>query len=335
MWTKVQQEPDDDAPFFYHGIIKDQCLERLRKQSPQAASLLLSIGDDFGARLRYLANGLRIWFVPNIARTLGFERSLAEDPCPKDKWYSPSDIMAFSYPLLPDDQMGETPTSLFGPWSWVQERYADPEVQGGKIAVIAVKQNRVQKPPNGLDRMRTTFLKQTAYNQRVLEAEQEIAGINCDIAEFLSEMSLDPVDQIVICVNGSEPMKRGEEAVGGQLWMQGDRKMTVSNTVLDGMENTKESAILSAADEAVTWRNAAMELTEQRKGQRVVICPKELTGLHEALSTGNPNVGEEDGHPIAYAQIMHESQKFENPPLFLRADCDQIVSDPVWAEKVP
>jgi hypothetical protein len=60
MWTKVQQEPDDDTPFFYHRVIKDQCLERLREQSPQAASLLLSIGDDFSARLRYLANGLRI-----------------------------------------------------------------------------------------------------------------------------------------------------------------------------------------------------------------------------------------------------------------------------------
>jgi hypothetical protein len=148
-------------------------------------------------------------------------------------------------------------------------------------------------------------------------------------------MSLDPVDQIVICVNGSEPMKRGEEAVGGQLWMRGNRKMTVSNTVLDGLEYTKESAILAAAAEAVTWRNAAMELEERRRGQRVVIYPKELTGLHEALTSGNPNIGEEDGHPIAYAQIIQESQKFENPPLFLGSDCDQIVSDPVWAAKVP
>jgi hypothetical protein len=130
-------------------------------------------------------------------------------------------------------------------------------------------------------------------------------------------------------------MKRGEEAVGGQLGMQGDRKMTVSNTVLEGMENTKEAAILSAAAEAVTWRNAAMELTERRKGQRVVIYPKELTGLHEALSTGNPNIDEEDGHPIAYAQIIQESQKFECPPLFLRADADQIVGDPTSSEKVP
>jgi hypothetical protein len=53
------------------------------------------------------------------------------------------------------------------------------------------------------------------------------------------------------------------------------------------------------------------------------------------LSTGNPNIDSEDGHPIAYAQIIQESQKHERPPLFLRADCDQITEDPVWAEKVP
>jgi hypothetical protein len=35
----------------------------------------------------------------------------------------------------------------------LQERYPDPEVQGGKIALIAVKQMRAQKTPNDLDRM--------------------------------------------------------------------------------------------------------------------------------------------------------------------------------------
>jgi hypothetical protein len=33
--------------------------------------------------------------------------------------------------------------------------------------------------------MRSTFLKQVAYNQRAIEAEDEIAGINCDVADFL------------------------------------------------------------------------------------------------------------------------------------------------------
>jgi hypothetical protein len=61
--------------------------------------------------------------------------------------------MAFTLPPMPDDQVREMPTNLFGPEHFYQERYDDPEVQGGKIALIAFKQNRVQKPPNGLDRM--------------------------------------------------------------------------------------------------------------------------------------------------------------------------------------
>jgi hypothetical protein len=41
----------------------------------------------------------------------------------------------------------------------LQERYDDPEVQGGKIALIAVNSITVQKPPNGLDRMSARKLK--------------------------------------------------------------------------------------------------------------------------------------------------------------------------------
>jgi hypothetical protein len=171
--------------------------------------------------------------------------------------------------------------------------------------------------------------------REILEAEHEIAGINCDVADFVSGMTLDPQDQLVICVNGSEEMKRNERAVGGQLWMQGDRTMTASNTVLDGMPNTKEAAILSAAAEAVTWRNEALELEGSRKGQRVVIYPKELTQLNAVLSTGDPSIDSENGHPIAYTRILQESQKYDRPPLFLREDSDQIINDPAMSEHVP
>jgi hypothetical protein len=44
--------------------------------------------------------------------------------------------------------------------------------------------NIVRKPPNSLDRMHASLPKQVAYNQRILSAENEIAGINCDIASF-------------------------------------------------------------------------------------------------------------------------------------------------------
>jgi hypothetical protein len=116
--------------------------------------------------------------------------------------------MAFTFPTLPDDRIREEPTIIFGPGSRLQERYVDPEVQGGKIALIAFKQNKVQKPPNCLDRMQSRFLKQVAYNDRVIEAEKEVASINCDLADFLGGMTFDPENQVVICVNGSEDEKR-------------------------------------------------------------------------------------------------------------------------------
>jgi hypothetical protein len=52
--------------------------------------------------------------------------------------------------------------------------------------------------------MQSVFLKQVAYNQRVIEAEDEIAGLNTEVADFLTEMSIDPKEQLVIGVNGSE-----------------------------------------------------------------------------------------------------------------------------------
>jgi hypothetical protein len=78
-------------------------------------------------------------------------------------------------------------------------------------------------------------MKQVAYNQRILEAENEISGINCDVSDFLSGMTVDPEEQLVICVNGSQEMKRHEQAMAGQLWMQSDRKMTAANPAYDGM----------------------------------------------------------------------------------------------------
>jgi hypothetical protein len=66
--------------------------------------------------------------------------------------------------------------------------------------------------------MQSRYLKPVAYNDRIIQAEKEIAAINADIPEFLSQMTLDPSDQVVVVVNGSEEMKRDEEAFAGQLW---------------------------------------------------------------------------------------------------------------------
>jgi hypothetical protein len=140
---------------------------------------------------------------------------MAEDPIPKDKWYSASGLMVYLTPLV--GKVHEEPTIYFGPESSLQERYDDEEVQGGKIALIAFKQMGVQKPPNGLDRMQSTFSKQVAYNQRILAAESEIAGYNCDIPHFLEDMTLE--EPVYVCINSSQEM-RDEQAIAGQLWIQ-------------------------------------------------------------------------------------------------------------------
>jgi hypothetical protein len=268
MTVTLQPVPGDDDPTMYHRVLQELWMERLRGISNGVAQNLETLGDDFGVRVRYLYNSLRVWFAPNVTILGGHTRALAEEPCPKDKWYSWTDLMAFTHPTLPDAQIREEPSILFGPGSKLQERYDDPEVQGGKIALIAFKQMRAQKPSNGLDRMQSTFSKQIAYNQRVIEAENEVAGVNSEIADFLSGMTLDPEEQLVICVNGSAEMKREEEAIEGQLWMQSGRQMTASNKVIDEMANSRESSIPSAVREAVTWRHVLEPKGERRKGQQ-------------------------------------------------------------------
>jgi hypothetical protein len=149
-------------------------------------------------------------------------------------------------------------------------------------------------------------------------------------------MNLDPADQVVIVTNGSEEMKRDEEAFAGQLWMQGDRHMTAANPVLYGDPNSKEAAILSAVYEAVSWKHSLENGVDgQRKGQRVVIYPKELTGLAQAITNRNPVVQSDlEDHSMLYSSILVESDKFENPPIFMTEDCDQLTANPMWASKI-
>jgi hypothetical protein len=270
-WMKLTLEavPDDQNPAIYPSILQHKCIQRLSEVSQGIAKTLDSI-DVYRSETRYLYNSLRVWFCPSVAFS-AIKRPLAERPISKGKWYSWTDIMAFTYPPVPD--VTDQPTTLFGPERFLQERYADEEVQGGKIALIAVKQMRAQKPPNCLDRMQSTFLKHVAYNQRVLDAEGEIAGINSDAPDFLSEMTLE--EPIFVCINCCEAMKRNEEARAGQLWIQGDRQLTASNRAFDGMANTRDSALLTAAAEAVSWKHP-LEPEDQRKGQRIIISPKDL-----------------------------------------------------------
>jgi hypothetical protein len=165
--------------------------------------------------------------------------------------------------------------------------------------------------------MQSKLLKQVAYNQRVMEAENDIAGINCDVPHFLADMSFLPEEKVIICVNGTDEMKRDEEAIAGQLWMQSGRQMAAYNRPYDGMANTRDSAVLTAAAEAVMWKHP-YDIDGPRKGQRVIIYPKDLPQLEAVLNAGDPNIDSVDGHPVAYATILQASQSFEYRPVFLK-----------------
>jgi hypothetical protein len=281
----------DAQPEDYPVVLRNLCIQKIQEFSSRAAQWSEGIGDQFRIETRYLFNSVRFWLCPIVAYGTRLKRPMAEDPSPRDKWYAANGVMAFTFPLV--EEARDAPQVLFGPEAQLQERYADEEVQGGKIALIALKQMRAQKPPNYLDRMQSTFSKQVAYNQRVLGAESQIAGINCDVPHFLEDMSVD--EPVFVCINSSEEMKRDEQAIAGQLWVQGDRQMTASNIAPEGMANTRDSALLYAAAEAVTW-NHASQPDCPRKGQRVIIFPKDLPQLDEFLATSDPNADPEDGH---------------------------------------
>jgi hypothetical protein len=180
--------------------------------------------------------------------------------------------------------------------------------------------------------MQSTFSKQVAYNQRVIDAEQSIAGINCGVPHFLEDMTAD--EPVFVCINSSEEMKREEQALAGQLWIQGDRQMTATNVPAPGMANTRDSALLSAAAEAVSWNHASQPDTD-REGQRIIIFPKDLTQLEEFLTSTDPNVDPDDGHPIAYETILRESAKYKTPPLFVMENSEYVTNDPVLSASVP
>jgi hypothetical protein len=180
--------------------------------------------------------------------------------------------------------------------------------------------------------MQSTFSKQVAYNQRVIDAEQSIAGINCGVPHFLEDLTAD--EPVFVCINRSEEMKRAEQALAGQLWIQGDRQMTATNVPAPGRANTRDSALLSAAAEAVSWNHASQPDTE-REGQRIIIFPKDLPQLEVFLMSTDPNDDPEDGHPIAYETILRESAKFKIAPLFVMEDSAYVTEDPVLSASVP
>jgi hypothetical protein len=325
---------DDDDGRAYPLALQQLWLARLRQMSPQVAAACESVGTDYGYQMRYQGNALKAWYAPNAHIEAGLKTPLAEQPTVKDKWIHQEliphpqiqdewimiETVVLTYLPMEDRFTKNIAKILFGPQASLQERYPDPEVQGGKIALIASNNNKVQKPPNSLDRMHASLPKQVACNQRVLSAEDEIAGINCDVAEFLSQMSADLAEPVMICVNSGESMKKHEEHLGGQLWLQSDRQMTATNIQFDGMSNDATSVFLAGVAEAVESAHVIETCLPKRTTQRVVIYPPSLSKLETVLVTGNIGLDTENGHDIAYERISSACSLYESPPMFVPSD---------------
>jgi hypothetical protein len=229
-WMDLAIQPIPDAqPEGYVAALGNLCFEKISEFSGATAQWFDGV-NEYRVETGYAFNGVRFWLCPKSAYGTRIKRPMAEDPSPRSKWYLANGVMAFTSPLF--EEVRDAPQRLFGQEAQFQEQYVDEEVQGGKIVLIAFKQMRAQKPPNCLDRMQSTFSKQVAYNQRILEAENQIAGINCDVPHFLEEMTAD--EPVFVCTNGCEEMKLDEQATACQLWVQGDRQMTASNVAPPG-----------------------------------------------------------------------------------------------------
>jgi hypothetical protein len=129
-------------------------------------------------------------------------------------------------------------------------------------------------------------------------------------------------------------MNRNERSIAGQSWIQGDRSMTASNLVPDGMADTKDSALLTAVAEAVSW-NHASQPDQPRQGQRIIIYPEHLTQMDEYLASGNPDDGQDAGHEIAFNTILQEQAKYESTPIIVNESSTFVTADPILSQCVP
>jgi hypothetical protein len=89
-------------------------------------------------------------------------------------------------------------------------------------------------------------------------------------------------------------MKKNEGTIGGQFWQQEDRSMTAVSGIMEGMPNTRESAILAASAEAVEWSHPIepRDIQGKRVTSKVIIYPAEMPPLEEALSDFSQNPSE-------------------------------------------
>jgi hypothetical protein len=77
----------------------------------------------FQFRMRYVGNGLKVWFAPADFTDW---KPLIETPLPRDKWVT-NEAYALSLPPCSDEHSVRSASILFD--GALQERYDDPEVQ--------------------------------------------------------------------------------------------------------------------------------------------------------------------------------------------------------------
>jgi hypothetical protein len=91
-----------------------------------------------------------------------------------------------------------------------------------------------QEPSNSLGRMYASREKQIAFNKIVLKKEEVIA-IHSEVSDFLNGMRMD--EATIVCVNVSQRM--GEtQPISGQLWVQGEIRMTATSSSLQRIGDT-------------------------------------------------------------------------------------------------
>jgi hypothetical protein len=184
--------------------------------------------------------------------------------------------------------------------------------------------------------MHASLPKQITFNRRVLSAEEQTAGINSGLGDFLQDMSFDEAEPLYVCVGAVHTM-RGTQPIGGRYWRQGEREMSATNKILGGMDGGQESVLLSAIHEAVAWKHTlemAADPNFKRPRQRVVVYPASLSKFALVMATGNAGYDLEGGNCVAYERIFAECDSFANRPIFVAANSEAIGNWPVLKEEV-
>jgi hypothetical protein len=224
---------------------------------------------------------------------------------PKDKWIAQEAEVLIAPPL--PFSIEEAAAARFS--GVVQEPPTpNPEIEGCQIVLIAQNNSKVQRPPQYLDRMHASLQKQVAFNGRVLKNEEEISGINSELAQFVLGLSSDPSIPIYICVNDA-PSMCGSQPIGGQYWKQGELQLASTNMVYFDADNSKKSVAISALCDAVAWRRA-LEIVSD-----------------EILQGCDSNTDFEGNRQKLYEEIAKECATFAHPPVFL---CENDPATKQW-----